>query len=513
MTLTSSSDYTLGSSTTARTDIINDDLSLYLNNGSDNIILDGSSDPGTLTFNYPTEEKDGATLTLVDNDPSDANVYLTADPGPDDTPILGDVDGTLVSTYTVVEGSGTMPRMAYVIPTKGSDSIGQVSFSGTDDDSETDNTDDSNGITPITVAIVPVTDPNGSGLSNWSSSSTPLPWLVGQMVNVDAEVDGPSGLVKDLPVTYQWTIPSGDNVLELYNSETGSSTTLGVTNDDGGAASHIEGSGDTPVRTGLKQKRLEFFWVSAPATNPDTISVKITGVGAGSGLIDDSASTKFHVYTPTVISPSAKQGVVEFNIWKPYVGLYYGNGYPSGMNFDATVEVPTIASLSQGSWQYVQTVTDYTHETRVDANGHNPVGEHLPYPGGFGLDNTYPYDGPWDTGPDHHATADNPGNPLLSPGASNDILLNTSKNASWSMFIMFKPAGGQSQWVPLEVDQWAIRFGAMRTGGSTTGAWIFDPSFGDPNSAANKSNSGFLPTASEPLWDLVFVNGHNWQPD
>jgi hypothetical protein len=117
MTLSDSSDYNPGSTTTGVVYIVNDDLSLYLGNGSNNIILDGSSDrtqdPVALTLNFPTEERDGATVTLVDNAPTEADVWL-ASPSEGDSPVLGKVNGTYVSSYTWTEGSGSMPPRLYM---------------------------------------------------------------------------------------------------------------------------------------------------------------------------------------------------------------------------------------------------------------------------------------------------------------------------------------------------------------------------------------------------------------
>jgi hypothetical protein len=512
MTLTGSSDYTLGSSTTASTSIVNDDLSLYLNNGSNNIILDGSSDPGTLTFNYPVEGKNGATVTLVDNDPSDANVYLTADPGPDDTPILGDVDGTLVSTYTVVEGSGTMPRMAYVIPTKGSDSIGQVRFSGTDDDSETDNTDESNGITPITVAIVPVTDPNGSGLSNWAfnakTNNQPLNWLVGQMVDVDAELLGPRGFVTGIPgLTYHWTIPSGDNVLERYIVGPTSAQKIAVSNDDGGAYSHIAGPEDLGVHTGLTQKRLQFFWVTMPSANPDTLSVDVSGIPFDGGQMP--ALAKFNVVSPTVnavlgLGSPGSPAIPGIPAWNN-VGLY--TGYATGATnasdptqggavYSAQVTVPS--GFASGTFNFLQLVKPYRDitdtsnltEIRTSPSGSFVLDDPFPVGGNY----TWPLDNQdgWTTGALYKTTWDLPHESLSG-------LYRITMDDTFITYVMFKPGGTNSNFVPLESATWGYTMSAFRAGGGwvwLTGP-VLKPTGATPNAAAPNA---FASASTEPTW-------------
>jgi hypothetical protein len=114
MTLTSSANYSLGTSATiAQTGIDNCDLSLYLGDGSENIILGsdagGDSNLIPLTFKFPTEGRDGAevSISMPSTEDGVVDVWATPTPGSGDTPVLGYVSGAYVDSHTWTYGSGT----------------------------------------------------------------------------------------------------------------------------------------------------------------------------------------------------------------------------------------------------------------------------------------------------------------------------------------------------------------------------------------------------------------------
>lgn len=246
-----------------------------------------------------------------------------------------------------------------------------------------------------------------------------------------------------------------------------------------------------------------------------TVSVMVSGIR---GFATIPSWTQFKVFAPTVEDPTAKQGSVKLSPSIAVVALMGAVNGPlgDGMYFNANVSVPVGPGLDfkEGVWQYVQTETRYRHQARTDGNGAIPVNEHQRNSGAFGLDNFFPYDKPssdqpWDTGPIPHPMTDNPNNllfPSLNDPRKTDTILSSTMNNSFTMFIMFKPAGDLSQWVPLVVDHWTVAFDVGFTG---PGAY--------PNSykinSSNASNGGFVPATDEPLWQMVLHNGDGWVPE
>jgi hypothetical protein len=111
--------YATGTATEAIIDVVNDDLTAYVDNGSDNIIMYGSSDGSNdgqgalshyLILSYPDEERDGAEVTLSVSNPDEVDVWTSSNPDPanGDEPILGTyVDPTDGSTTTLSEVTWT----------------------------------------------------------------------------------------------------------------------------------------------------------------------------------------------------------------------------------------------------------------------------------------------------------------------------------------------------------------------------------------------------------------------
>ena len=554
---TAGEDYTLASASpgsppnsAAGVYVVNDDAYAWLGNGSDNDIFEGGStaDGGTLiplVLDLPEEVRNGAEITLVDNAPTEADVYTSPDPGDSATPILGDVSGTTVSEITWTQGvSEDAPSgitTLWVEGISGSASINDISFVIYDSDAgcgadgtasdptlpqydgdgvtptyaTTSLSGDTNGATEMDVEIDLAENPNGGPSGNISGdSSEVVNWLVGQMVTVDAVVHAPSSMLNG--VQYQWTTPPG-NVLERWVTDSTSATPVPISDDDGGAFNAA--LGEPGIHTGLKQETLQFFWVSTSTGSslfPDLDNVTLRVTIPGEEAFDASAS--FNVFAPLVSSQSISIGTPGFLVTKN-MGLFTGTtdvaGQDVGMALQAKVSMPHSFS-GQGVFnilqldQLTQTYGDMedapgggktlvTYKTRYPAT---QSGLDYRWPlnqsGGTDLSPINPFNSAsgWNTSSvELHYYADSPGMSPESKGWTS-----YSSNEAFTDYIMFLPPGSQSQWVPLEYASWGYHLAAWKTNG-----WQWQPG-GNPG----KYQIGFVNAALEPRWSFVINTDTQW---
>lgn len=550
ITLTPGDGYTLGSKSAAGCYVTSDDLYAWLDNGSNNDVFEGGSpsDGGTLiplVLDVPEEQRNGAQITLTDNAPTEADVYTVSNPGPDDQPILGDVNGTPVSDYTWTEGSDdTAPHgevTLWVEAISGSASLNDILFEvygsdancgdpGTGSDptlpqqsageytyATTTVSGPSNGATAVKLAIIEKNDPNGAGKQGTDISvggNDIQTWLVGQMVDLEAEVEGPTGFAVPL-YNYTWANPPG-NTARAWTVTTGgpsggTASTIPLTNDDGGAI-----SGD---RTGLGDQELAFYWVAKAGNgyyDDDAVSV----TASGDGQIFHS-STTFLLYAPTVSAASINIGQAGLNSRGTAAGLISGfhfAGYSLGMVAQATV------SNAPGVFNFLQ----LDQLTQTEKNGITGVNRKSPYPADQpGLDVGWPIDDSylrldrfnavasvpgapsglngWSTGSVNHIFYDGPSTPL-------GLLTGFSSNEAFTDYIMYLPPGAWSQWVPLDVGHWGYRLAADRKK-VTDDNWTF-LNGGAPGPQAQYGDDladQFKPASAEPHWSFVVINGKsNW---
>ncbi|HSZ55216.1 MAG TPA: hypothetical protein VK797_06115, partial [Tepidisphaeraceae bacterium] len=488
LTLTSGADYTLAGPTTDETDIVNDDLGVTLGDGSGNIILDGSSD-GTqnlvpLVLDYPPE-LDGASLTLSISNDTEADVWSTPTPGSSDTPILGDVNGTYVSSLTWAGGVNYPTEQTFWVGgTGGSMNVGDLAFtlSGSDANaatrpaSPTTESTVSNKASDIRVHIV-VEQPNDGITQGTFIEGKTEKWMVGQIVDIEATVYGPTGIIT--APTISWNIPG--NVLFDYVGSLQSATAIPLSpvNIRFAAPFHFD-------TVGTQCAEVQFFWAmnlngggTGDAPEAQSWPVSVT-VGPIAGR-DFTASTTFTVEEPTSSLAVTKQGSTTLHTAPKDLSKTVSLGdedaqpFVNAIEIRGNVQLPTdLTAFGAGTWEILQLVDP--NETGSYINGSNQnIALHSPLNGMHLLDGSYPYPGYLDpqglpniienpifpTG-SASTMVDLTGLPALQPArvyrpggilVKDVTLTQASADNIYEDYLMFKPPGASS-WVPVVYEKW-----------------------------------------------------------
>lgn len=197
----------------------------------------------------------------------------------------------------------------------------------------------------------------------------------------------------------------------------------------------------------------------------------------------------FNVKEPTVTFEEdhdpPPMGTVQLTDAKNRVVIYPPPA--TGITFNARVKVP--AGFTEGSWHYVQIINP-SRGYKVTATGKC-----------FSIrttktvvDTTYPYEPPpydpdagspgsYPTGDTFRIEKDHP-----SAGLPDDH--NQAWGADiWETYIMFKPAGAASKWVPLRVVRWKWNYCCT----NTEGTWSLDEK--------GASASSWKSISDHPTWD------------
>ena len=165
-------------------------------------------------------------------------------------------------------------------------------------------------------------------------------------------------------------------------------------------------------------------------------------------------------------------------------------GELDGMNFSAEVHVPT--GFAEGLWQYVQLVN--RRLIRKLESGHCQETNHYSE---WVLDESFPYAGPWNTGSPqgefYGFFGDTPGY-LLVP-----VAVTYYHEQYFRLYVMFKPSGAGSEWVPLEIIHWDWETQAVKSGAGEWSLASSDTDVGDP--AATTIHPEWAGNIDdEPLW-------------
>ncbi|HSZ55412.1 MAG TPA: hypothetical protein VK797_07120 [Tepidisphaeraceae bacterium] len=564
LTLGSGSGYALGSPGNHLTDIDNHDLGVTLGDGSGNLILDGSSD-GTqnlvpLVLNYPPGLS-GASLTLSISNDTEADVWTTPNPTAGSTPILGDVNGTYVSSHTWVGGVNYATEQTFWVGgTGGSTNVGDLdfTFAGSDANATTDPaspTTESATSKPATndaIQITPLNNPNGSTLTNWSGQT--IPWLIGQMVALQAKVVAPN--IKN--AQFQWTI-ADQNLTGRVTQEPADWSTrkvLPVAADDGG---NPLPDGTKNVHSGLKQEDLVFFWYGTSSAvggqaQSENVQVKLANTTL------PAATVTFSVYTPgsntsiysNPLPGSSQDGLFVGLLLPVSKGVATPPNQPDppianpagGVQFNAKVFTPQPPPPSNnvfhaGTIHFVQimqinrSADSYAPWNGLDKN--NPANNfHMQsaWANQWVLDENDPYgiqmqstgkrlngslDDPftvqeigWGTDSGWHHAIDRPGVQMIYPGPplTWDGIDNVNFNDSFQTFLMYQPSGNKpagqitqwdSQWVPLAYTLWSFQVSAKVARG---------PSIQIVGQPVANIGTEFSPTTTDVPWGAV-VNSAN----
>lgn len=129
------------------------------------------------------------------------------------------------------------------------------------------------------------------------------------------------------------------------------------------------------------------------------------------------------------------------------------NKFNSGMNFQVLITAPTDPAFGPGSLALAQLVTpDNSYTTPANPN----VAVHDPKRNIEGLDKNFPYGGNISQElPDPAVSYKDNDSPRI-PLNKTPLLHSASKVASYTDFLMYKPAGGDSSWVALSTFAWSV---------------------------------------------------------
>lgn len=266
--------------------------------------------------------------------------------------------------------------------------------------------------------------------------------IVGQQLNLTGEVRSGSGAITN----QQWSIPG--NRIANY-----------IANEVNGAV--------TPL-TNLNTASISYYWVDGGDGRQVTYTATVRGKPY-------TGRATFNVKRPTV-NVTTSTGTVRVrtvSFSERIYELVYASTTAPGIRFTRTNL--TIPSGFMGDTYWVQLVN--ASRTRRRNDGTNEVFQET------GLDNRFPYAS---GDPNATETTDSPGLPLT-------LAYNyATANDSFQMWLMFKPSGTNSIYVPLRKVNWSWSGSAERPG---TLNWTLVP-----GSAGNTPNPPSVDSTEHPQW-------------
>lgn len=209
---------------------------------------------------------------------------------------------------------------------------------------------------------------------------------------------------------------------------------------------------------------------------------------------------------------------VDLDALKANFGLFpKGEGSNDGMEF-YVFKLTVPVQFDMGQWQYVQTVVPARYRTLVGgAKDHWSLNDQtcldfsVPYKNSLRpdpLDKTKNIPPPFPTGKGAYAWDtpevgnDPTKNKTLAVGKSSGDPKNPGETENFKMYVMFKPAGRQAQWVPLQYWGWWWRGVAT----SNNMVWKLDDSGQGMNGAPTS-------TTDHPVWEKRKVQDGADVPD
>jgi hypothetical protein len=270
--------------------------------------------------------------------------------------------------------------------------------------------------------------------------------IVGQQIALSVEVVGS----QDTASNIQWSVPG---------------TRVG-----GYTASGSSGTVDSSPN--MQSNPLTVYWVDAGDNREVTLGCRI-------GTTQSNKHATFNVKRPTA-SITTTTGSVSLDSNFIVFGLHFGSPTgTSGISFSRSITMPS--GFTGGDTQWVQLIDSITRTF-------TPNGGSIKTLSGSGvLDSTYPYA----TGA---STGDSPGQGVDS---CNDSAV--SANDSFSMWLMFKPSGTGSIFVPLRKVSWSWSGSGTRTG---TCSWTLSTSNHSTN--PTDADSTDFPSWSSNVNSLTF---------
>jgi hypothetical protein len=237
----------------------------------------------------------------------------------------------------------------------------------------------------------------------------------------------------------------------------------------------------TPLALSDRQSTdIAFYWADTGENREVKVTFKANGIQC------EKVAT-LNVKKPSC-SFTALLGEVKFLGSPPTrVGLFPRPGQVHGIKFDATVSIPGGFGFAQGKWAYWQTVMPdrvfkFTSGTcgKVSLNGI------------LVLDTTLPYDGAEHNTGTSFSTGDSPSTALA--GFTQVVVKEDDvAGKGFAMYVMFKPAGVASKWVPLQKIDWGDSICAEIVGGT----WAL---------LKNEYNNFAAETSVHPVWPNNVAN-------
>jgi hypothetical protein len=263
--------------------------------------------------------------------------------------------------------------------------------------------------------------------------------IVGERIKLKAEVL-PSGITVS---GHSWAIDG--NIVKSY-SPTPQSYQIGST---------------VPVQMNIADP--EFVWVDGGTGRQATYTGTVNGVAIIGQAI-------FNIARPDTQINASSTAQTATN-----TEVQLGSATVDGITFNRGGT--TVPSPFSGDFQWVQ-VIDSLYLNAYDPNGNNPG----PLTRSSVLDEAYPYSTSTNTG-------DSPGLQLACCSISIDY------DTTFSMYLMFKPSGGGSQWVPLRKVTWRWAWTSVQS----SGVWQTTASHEPRNQNLTDSN-----VTVHPTWGSVF---------
>jgi hypothetical protein len=274
--------------------------------------------------------------------------------------------------------------------------------------------------------------------------------IVGQRINLSATVQG--GTVSN----QQWTIP--EKILgEFETLPAGRTPTTARV---------------VPV-VGLNTSSTNFAWYSGGGTDSSK-SVKYTVTING---MQFEGLASFNVKRPST-SMTANGGTTKVDNVNPF--LYLGGVSSADSGIIITRGSTTIPDGFNGNFQFVQLISGQVVRTAV---GGSPAVTSL-----GGLDGCYPYI------LGETSMSDTPGFSLAPLGVG--ALQYGEYNGQWVTYLMFKPTGADSVWVPLKKLNWAWHGTATLVPASSPPQWTL-------NNIMPPGNPVGVDTTEYPIWNRV----------
>jgi hypothetical protein len=304
---------------------------------------------------------------------------------------------------------------------------------------------------------------------NWTSiSGQGTKALPGQRINLRVYVSSvPVGVYYN---NFEWTLP--DKTFKDYvpTSTTGTLTQMSAGDKQGVSCSFYFAD------AGSKNIVVNFQINGQPASLNTVIDVQ-----APIATMDPATTGQMGMVP---VAPNGQQNV--------YYGLIGNASNQHGIDFSGSVQVPQ--GFEQGQWCYAQVIK--TTRTRVTATG---AQEKWSLNGKDCVDNSFPYEPPFVTGPATQRVDDSPIDPVPP-------LQNFTCSNNLTMYMMFKPAGNASRWVALKSITWGFGYSM---------SLVFGTQDYIPNPApANQLQAPASPQSvtTQPEWEALIQTG-SWGPN